>query len=564
MPFVFFTSRRRRRQRPLSQLTRHKSKKPNNETQSSAATTAAACRALALVFQAAGSRGELLEGTAEASAAAAGSVAEGGGEEGGKEHAEAEAAERSYRRWLRSRFADHARRLRSVLSLSGAFPTAQAAAARAALEASRSAVTGRFDAGLLGSCLDALLLADAASVASSSSSSSSSAAADPSASSSSSGAGGASAEAVSVILSKSDLADVRHSLLKSLARCAAALAASFSSSSSSVSASSAAAGASSQQEALRDAASTLVDVLVRVPPLPELPPREGGGGGGDASANNSNLLLQGVGSWCGGEAVGRAAAASGAASGHPDTLLGWLQSDISANAIRPQGRSLRPQDRSVQIHSCHSPARQVDVLREVLLGLLADDETLEPRDILVMCPDIERYAPLIAADFGLGDIASDGHPAHRLRVRLADRSLVQTNPLLQVAAQLLSLAGSRVTATEVLNLAQSAPVRDRFGFTDDDLEDIIRWVREANIRWGFDPEHRTPYGVDFVHNTWRFGLDRVLAGVALSDDSPGWIGNTLPLDDVGSNSDSPSTSTDCGAPWTHSVAPDRCGTGLAR
>ncbi|MBQ6643583.1 MAG: exodeoxyribonuclease V subunit gamma, partial [Saccharopolyspora sp.] len=42
---------------------------------------------------------------------------------------------------------------------------------------------------------------------------------------------------------------------------------------------------------------------------------------------------------------------------------------------------LGPDDRSVQVHSCHGPARQIDVLREVLLGLLADDETLEPRDI---------------------------------------------------------------------------------------------------------------------------------------------------------------------------------------
>ena len=220
----------------------------------------------------------------------------------------------------------------------------------------------------------------------------------------------------------------------------------------------------------------------------------------------------------------------------PDTLLGWLQSDIAANSVRAQHRSLRDDDRSVQVHSCHGPARQVDVLREVLLGLLADDDTLEPRDILVMCPDIETYAPLIAANFGLGDVVSGGHPAHRLRVRLADRSLVQTNPLLAVASQLLTLAGSRVTATEVLNLAQSAPVRARFMFTDDDLENITDWVREANIRWGFDQQHRTPYGVDFVHNTWQFGLDRVLAGVALSDDSQSWIENTLPLDDVGSNS----------------------------
>lgn len=219
----------------------------------------------------------------------------------------------------------------------------------------------------------------------------------------------------------------------------------------------------------------------------------------------------------------------------PDTLLGWLQSDIAANAVRAQGRSLRPDDRSVQVHACHGEARQVDVLREVLLGLLADDPTLEPRDILVMCPDIETYAPLINADFGLGDVVHGAHPAHRLRMRLADRALVQTNPLLGVVTQVLSLAGGRVTASEVLNLAQAAPIRARFGFTDDNLDDITRWVRQANIRWGFDREHRLPYGVDFVHNTWRFGIDRVLAGVALSDDAHAWLYDTLPLDDVSSN-----------------------------
>lgn len=218
-----------------------------------------------------------------------------------------------------------------------------------------------------------------------------------------------------------------------------------------------------------------------------------------------------------------------------DTLLGWLQADLAANAVRPDGRMLASDDRSVQVHSCHGPARQIDVLREVLLGLLADDPTLEPRDILVMCPDIENYAPLIVADFGLGDVVGGAHPAHRLRVRLADRSLLQTNPLLGVASQLLTLAGGRVTASEVLNLAQATPVRARFGFSDDDLEGITRWVRQSNIRWGFDQEHRMPFGVDFVHNTWRFGLDRVLAGVAMSETAHAWIGSTLPLDDVGSN-----------------------------
>ncbi|MEB3021451.1 exodeoxyribonuclease V subunit gamma [[Mycobacterium] crassicus] len=219
-----------------------------------------------------------------------------------------------------------------------------------------------------------------------------------------------------------------------------------------------------------------------------------------------------------------------------DTLLGWLQSDLAGNAIRPDGRVFATSDRSLQVHSCHGPARQIDVLREVLLGLLADDPTLQPRDIIVMCPDIETYAPLIVAAFGLGELAGENHPAHLLRVQLADRAPIQTNPLLGVAAALLEITESRVTASAVLNLAQTPAVRARFAFTDDDLEIITGWVRSANIRWSFDAAHREPYGLGRIqHNTWRFGLDRILTGVAMSDDSRAWLDTALPLDDVGSN-----------------------------
>lgn len=221
----------------------------------------------------------------------------------------------------------------------------------------------------------------------------------------------------------------------------------------------------------------------------------------------------------------------------PDTLLGWLQRDLRANALGPAAeRTLRPDDRSVQVHACHGPARQVDVLREVLVGLLADDPTLEPRDILVMCPDIEAFAPLISAGFGLGDVVGErGHPAHRLRVRLADRALTQTNPLLAVADRLLDLAGGRAGAGDVVDLAHAEPVRRRFGLRDDDLQQLAEWVRASGVRWAFDAEHRADYGLDgYVANTWQFGLDRLLAGVAMSQDSGTWLDRTLPLDDVGS------------------------------
>ncbi len=225
-------------------------------------------------------------------------------------------------------------------------------------------------------------------------------------------------------------------------------------------------------------------------------------------------------------------------------LLGWLQDDLRGNTMGERAtRVLRPDDRSVQVHACHGSARQVDVLREVLLGLLDDNDDLEPRDMLVMCPDVETYAPLIAAGFGLGDLAGtsleDGaggsHPAHRLRVKLADRALDRTNPLLGVATRLLDLAGGRAGVGDVLDLAHLEPVRRRFGFRDDDLQTIAEWAREAGVRWGFDAEHRADFGLEgYVANTWQFGLDRLLAGVAMSEDAGAWLDRTLPLDDVGS------------------------------
>jgi len=223
----------------------------------------------------------------------------------------------------------------------------------------------------------------------------------------------------------------------------------------------------------------------------------------------------------------------------PATLLGRLQAGIEANRAPGGDVRIDPTDTSVQVHACHGPARQVEVLREVVLGLLADDPSLEPRDIVVMCPDIEQFAPLIEAAFGLGGTAAESdawHPGHALQVRLADRSLVQTNPVLGVVERLLALADGRAEASAVLDLAGTEPVRRRFGFSDDDLDQITRWVDEAGIRWAFDAAHRAPFGLGgFVQNTWRFGLDRVLAGVAVSDDAQRYFDTTLPYDAIGSS-----------------------------
>src|SRR5439155_26438658 len=189
------------------------------------------------------------------------------------------------------------------------------------------------------------------------------------------------------------------------------------------------------------------------------------------------------------------------------TLLQRIQADVRGDRPPPglplagrDDRAVRdPGDTSLAVHACHGRGRQVEVLRDAILHLLVADPTLEPRDIVVMCPDIEAFAPLIHATFGAaegfdapdGDRNAGGAPGPAgvsgptrvdLRVRLADRSLRQTNPVLAVVGELLALASARVTAAQVLDLAGREPVRRRFRLDDDDLGRAEEWGAAAGIR----------------------------------------------------------------------------------
>ena len=226
------------------------------------------------------------------------------------------------------------------------------------------------------------------------------------------------------------------------------------------------------------------------------------------------------------------------------SLLQRLQGALRAD--EPPDPRRRPLlaagDRSVQVHACHGRARQAEVVRDAITHLLAADPTLEPRDVVILCPDIDELAPLLHAAFGAGEAqASDqgsptgpvGPSSPLLPYRLADRSLRQTNPVLGALAELLSLVEARLTATQVLSFAALPPVRERFSLDDDDLARIGDWVRATGTRWGLDGAARARYDLASVTTgTWEAGLVRLLLGVAMSEDEHRLVGGALPLDDV--------------------------------
>jgi exodeoxyribonuclease V gamma subunit len=197
-----------------------------------------------------------------------------------------------------------------------------------------------------------------------------------------------------------------------------------------------------------------------------------------------------------------------------DNLLGILKSDILAahnrgadsadrSAIAPRVQ-VSPGDRSIVLHSCHSPMREVEVLYDQLLECFETMPDLRPRDILVMTPEIEKYAPLIRGVFGYPETDS-----MRIPHSLADRHPRSESLPIDTFLTLLELPGSRYTASQIFALLGSRALRRRFHFSDEDLSLIRDWIEETAIRWGVDAADRGRLGLPALDaNTWRHGRPR--------------------------------------------------------
>lgn len=207
-----------------------------------------------------------------------------------------------------------------------------------------------------------------------------------------------------------------------------------------------------------------------------------------------------------------------------DTLLQRLQRDLlhrRALPATPWRAQVDRLDASVQVHACHTRLREVQVLHDQLQGLLDAqseqgrrfDPPLQPREIAVLAPDIDPYAPHIAAVFG----GLAGRPGF-IPYALADVSPLAAEPLAEVFLRLLALPVSRFGLGEVLDLLATPAIADQAGLDGAGLERLRLWLGQAGARWGIDAAHRSRHDApgDDAY-TWAFALDRLLIGHAAGD-----------------------------------------------
>ncbi len=209
-------------------------------------------------------------------------------------------------------------------------------------------------------------------------------------------------------------------------------------------------------------------------------------------------------------------------------LLGQLQQDIYNLHDRTAGprQPFPREDRSLQFHSCHSVMREVEVLKDQLLELFQNDERIEPSDVLVMAPDITAYAPHIEAAF-----STTGATA--IPFQITDKSAWLETPLIAGFFNLLQIGKSRFDSGSTMALLETAAVQRRFGLAENDLDPIMRWVRESGIRWGLSGAERAQLGLPGTdQNSWRAGLDRMLLGYALPGDGTRLFQGVLPYDEI--------------------------------
>lgn len=182
--------------------------------------------------------------------------------------------------------------------------------------------------------------------------------------------------------------------------------------------------------------------------------------------------------------------------------------------------SIDKTDKSIQFVSAHSPLREVQTLFDQMLGWFDQDankkpkeeSSLKPRDILVMVPDIDIYAPYIEAVFGS---ASEDQ---RIPWAIADQALNKENLIIDSFLRLLQLPRSRLTITDVIEFLEVPAIAQKFEIELSELDQIKHWLSSANIRWGLDESHRSDLGLpSWDDNSWFKGLQQLLLGLVMPD-----------------------------------------------
>ena len=211
-----------------------------------------------------------------------------------------------------------------------------------------------------------------------------------------------------------------------------------------------------------------------------------------------------------------------------NSMLHCLQNDVLDLRHSANKHVIARTDDSIQIHSCHTPLRELEVLYDHMLRWFRRDPQLRPRDIVVMMPDVEAYTPFIQAVFDVPE-----EKKRRIPFSIADRAAKDESHIADTLLKIFELADSRCGARAVFSILECRSVQQQFELTEAEVELIKGWLDKAGIRWGIDGNHRASFDLPALpHFSWEYGLERLLLGYAMSGHRENTFNDLLPCDEI--------------------------------
>ena len=186
------------------------------------------------------------------------------------------------------------------------------------------------------------------------------------------------------------------------------------------------------------------------------------------------------------------------------TLLSSIQRDILHDEKTDSG-DINP-DSSLRISACCNKMREMEVLKDSLLELFKNDETLLPEDIAVLCPDLKGYEPYINAVFG----NTPQNDSTFIPFVIGEGQTADEAKISQTFLKIIKIGGGFYKKSEILSIFKESFVSGKFGTSREDFPEIEKLLDESGIKWGNSRSFMEEKHNISSPNTWEFGLDRIM------------------------------------------------------
>ncbi len=161
-------------------------------------------------------------------------------------------------------------------------------------------------------------------------------------------------------------------------------------------------------------------------------------------------------------------------------------------------------DNSLLFLKSPSKRRQVELIRDQILNFLANDKTLQPKDILIMTPQISSYSHIFTSVFNnlpTSDI--------ELPWTITDRSQEDKVGIVHFVLSLLDISSNRLTASSLDSLLSNPVLQKQQNISAEEVDTISNHLQETGFTWGLDASDRlgeNEHSLSWCLERWLLGI----------------------------------------------------------